>query len=62
MTPYRQIRATYDEDTIRVYQAYNDAIASAAVADESASSASLRCTFAWSRAHFDVFTRHSAVW
>jgi len=30
-TPYREIRALYDEDTITVYQAYNAAIASAAV-------------------------------
>jgi hypothetical protein len=30
-TPYRQIRAHYDEDTITVYQAYNSTIASAAV-------------------------------
>jgi len=31
-TPYRQIRALYDDETITVYQAYNRAIASAAVA------------------------------
>ena len=31
-TPYRQIRALYDDETITVYQAYNSAIASAAVA------------------------------
>lgn len=30
-TPYRQIRATYDGDTITVYQAYNRSIADAAV-------------------------------
>ena len=30
--PYHQIRATYDERTIRVYQAYNDEIADAALA------------------------------
>lgn len=29
--PYRQIRATFDSDTIVVYQAYNSAIADAAV-------------------------------
>ncbi|GGC64137.1 DUF4291 domain-containing protein [Undibacterium terreum] len=29
--PLRQIRATYNEDTIRVYQAYSDAIADAAL-------------------------------
>lgn len=31
-TPHRQIRATYDERTIRVYQAYSDVIADAALA------------------------------
>lgn len=31
-TPYRQIRALYDEETITVYQAYSAAIATAAVA------------------------------
>jgi hypothetical protein len=30
--PYRQIRASYDDETITVYQAYNRSIASAAVA------------------------------
>jgi hypothetical protein len=30
-TPFRQIRALFDADTITVYQAYSDAIASAAV-------------------------------
>ncbi len=30
--PYRQIRATFDADTIRVYQAYSDEIADAALA------------------------------
>ncbi|KAK3688298.1 hypothetical protein B0T22DRAFT_459120 [Podospora appendiculata] len=30
-TPYRQIRALYDDDTITVYQAYSNAIATAAV-------------------------------
>jgi len=30
--PHRQIRATYDEATIRVYQAYSDVIADAALA------------------------------
>ena len=30
--PYHQIRATYDERTIRVYQAYNDEIADTALA------------------------------
>ncbi|KAK5653940.1 hypothetical protein OQA88_7865 [Cercophora sp. LCS_1] len=30
-TPYRQIRALYDDETITVYQAYNKTIASAAV-------------------------------
>jgi hypothetical protein len=29
--PYRQIRAVYDEETITVYQAYSDSIATAAV-------------------------------
>merc|ERR1719145_468084 len=33
--PFREIRAVYDEDTVRVYQAYNDAIADAAVAANS---------------------------
>jgi hypothetical protein len=32
MTQYRQIRADFDRETIVVYQAYNDAIADAAVA------------------------------
>src|SRR5687767_10316636 len=32
MTPYRQIRADFDRETIVVYQAYNDAIADAAIA------------------------------
>lgn len=32
MTPYRQVRATYDDTTIRVYQAYRDEIADAALA------------------------------
>lgn len=31
-TPLRQIRATYDDETIRVYQAYSNAIAGAALA------------------------------
>lgn len=31
--PYRQIRATYDETTVRVYQAYSDVIANAALAN-----------------------------
>jgi len=31
-TPQHQIRATYDDQTIRVYQAYNDEIAGAALA------------------------------
>jgi len=31
MTPLRQIRAVYDEKTIRVYQAYSDVIADAAL-------------------------------
>ncbi|KAH8676211.1 hypothetical protein BX600DRAFT_454549 [Xylariales sp. PMI_506] len=31
-TPYRQIRAQYDEETVTVYQAYNQEIASQAVA------------------------------
>lgn len=31
MIDYRQIRATYDDDTIRVYQAYNHTIANAAL-------------------------------
>lgn len=30
--PYRQIRAVYDNDTVRVYQAYSDDIADAALA------------------------------
>lgn len=32
MTPYREIRADFDRTTIVVYQAYNDAIADAAIA------------------------------
>lgn len=32
--PLRQIRAMYDNETIRVYQAYSDAIADAALAQE----------------------------
>lgn len=32
--PQRQIRALYDADTIRVYQAYSDSIADAALAHE----------------------------
>jgi hypothetical protein len=32
--PYRQIRAHYDDETITVYQAYNRAIAAAAVKDQ----------------------------
>jgi hypothetical protein len=32
MIPYREIRAEFDRDTITVYQAYNDAIADAAIA------------------------------
>lgn len=31
VTPYRQIRAVYTKDTIRVYQAYSDQIADAAL-------------------------------
>jgi hypothetical protein len=31
MTPYREIRADFDRSTIVVYQAYNDAIADAAI-------------------------------
>lgn len=31
MTPQREVRAAYDDQTIRVYQAYNDAIAVAAL-------------------------------
>ncbi|KAK3323720.1 hypothetical protein B0T19DRAFT_402019 [Cercophora scortea] len=33
-TPYRQIRALYDDDTITVYQAYGNAIATAAVENQ----------------------------
>ena len=33
--PFREIRAIYDDDKVRVYQAYNDAIADAAVAANS---------------------------
>ncbi|HYV68423.1 MAG TPA: DUF4291 domain-containing protein [Myxococcales bacterium] len=33
MQPDRQIRATYDDETIRVYQAYSDAIANSALAN-----------------------------
>ena len=33
-TPFRQVRADYDDKTITVYQAYNQAIASAAVAEQ----------------------------
>lgn len=33
-TPYRQIRALYDDDTITVYQAYNEEIAAAATRDQ----------------------------
>ncbi|KAF9172738.1 hypothetical protein BGX21_005803 [Mortierella sp. AD011] len=33
-TPFRQVRANYDDETITVYQAYNHAIASAAVAEQ----------------------------
>lgn len=33
-TPFRQVRADYDDETITVYQAYNRAIASAAVAKQ----------------------------
>lgn len=33
-TPYRQIRAHYDEDTITVYQAYSKSIAEAAVKEQ----------------------------
>lgn len=32
MTPYRQVRATFDDSTIRVYQAYSHEIADAALA------------------------------
>jgi ornithine cyclodeaminase/alanine dehydrogenase-like protein (mu-crystallin family) len=32
MTPARQVRARYDDDTITVYQAYGHAIADAALA------------------------------
>ncbi|KAK3353347.1 hypothetical protein B0T25DRAFT_208767 [Lasiosphaeria hispida] len=32
--PYKQIRAFYDDETVTVYQAYNTAIASAAVAQQ----------------------------
>lgn len=34
-TPYRQIRALYDDETITVYQAYSAAIAIPAVRDQS---------------------------
>ncbi|KAG9064504.1 hypothetical protein KI688_003694 [Linnemannia hyalina] len=33
-TPFRQVRADYDDETITVYQAYKHAIASAAVAEQ----------------------------
>lgn len=33
-TPFRQVRADYDDETITVYQAYNHTIASAAVAKQ----------------------------
>ncbi|KAG4411014.1 hypothetical protein IFR04_015846, partial [Cadophora malorum] len=33
-TPYRQIRALYDENTITVYQAYSQEIAEAAVVEQ----------------------------
>jgi Domain of unknown function (DUF4291) len=32
--PFRQIRATYDDETITVYQAYSEAIAVAAVKEQ----------------------------
>ncbi|KAH6663229.1 ATP-dependent RNA helicase DHX8 [Halenospora varia] len=37
-TPYRQIRAAYDEKTITIYQAYQESIAVAAVASQKLSS------------------------
>ncbi|KAF9568366.1 hypothetical protein EC968_002934 [Mortierella alpina] len=33
-TPFRQVRAEFDDETITVYQAYNSAIADAAVAEQ----------------------------
>jgi hypothetical protein len=33
-TPYRQIRASYDDRTVTVYQAYSASIAKAAVASQ----------------------------
>ncbi|KAI1122163.1 hypothetical protein F5Y10DRAFT_80959 [Nemania abortiva] len=40
-TPYRQIRALFDEETITVYQAYSDEIALAAVEQQSLSASPL---------------------
>ncbi|CZR63269.1 uncharacterized protein PAC_13166 [Phialocephala subalpina] len=37
-TPYRQIRAKYDDETITVYQAYSESIATAAVSSQKLSS------------------------
>jgi hypothetical protein len=39
--PYRQVRALYDEDTITVYQAYNEEIASVAVKHQKLSASPL---------------------
>lgn len=40
-TPYRQIRAHFEADTITVYQAYNDTIATAALASQRLHASSL---------------------
>ncbi|HBP16371.1 MAG TPA: DUF4291 domain-containing protein [Planctomycetes bacterium] len=51
-TPQRQIRARYDERTIRVYQAYNDAIAEAALAAQTFVAPFSRTRMTWIKPSF----------
>eukprot|EP00326_Haptolina_ericina_P033497 CAMPEP_0181251608 /NCGR_PEP_ID=MMETSP1096-20121128/46981_1 /TAXON_ID=156174 ORGANISM="Chrysochromulina ericina, Strain CCMP281" /NCGR_SAMPLE_ID=MMETSP1096 /ASSEMBLY_ACC=CAM_ASM_000453 /LENGTH=331 /DNA_ID=CAMNT_0023349229 /DNA_START=6 /DNA_END=1001 /DNA_ORIENTATION=- len=57
--PFREIRAIYDEDTVRVYQAYSDEIAELAVAANSFEApAKAGC---WSKTRM-TWIKPSAVW
>ena len=57
--PFRQIRAIHSEDSIRVYQSYNDAIADAAVASNSFQGPLLQGL--WSKDRM-TWIKPSAIW
>jgi hypothetical protein len=52
MTPARQVRARYDDDTITVYQAYGHAIADAALAAGTFTSPFSRTRMTWIKPSF----------